>query len=374
MSDHLERNPEISANVFEAAASEHTSIESMPLIEREGLPASYRMRADRHYVDQLAAPASAHPVRMIPVAQIECQITGRQTDLQPLIESIRSHGIVQPLIVRRHAARYVVAAGRKRLIAAQKLRLPAVPCFVQELNDAEAAALRAADDLRIGDPAKEQETGPDVAAAHRLVAGHLAKLRSCADMSLDGANGLNRPAVDLLMAHTWRAAQLLAALDLIAGASLPPHAERALATIVDDVIAGFAAECRLCGVTIRPDVASGLSSSGLDDAQLTAGLAGALMATLPLVQHAVRPTVSIRASGTDTAGVAFEVIQRDVAVPQRLVAGFFEDDPATDRAGGYAAALGARAAKALAEGHGGKAVFEALDHGSRLAMVLARRS
>ena len=84
--------------------------------------------------------------------------------------------------------------------------------------------------------------------------------------------------------------------------------------------------------------------------------------------------MSIRASGTDTAGVAFEVIQRDVAVPQRLVAGFFEDDPATDRAGGYAAALGARAAKALAEGHGGKAVFEALDHGSRLAMVLARRS
>ena len=96
---------------------------------------------------------------------------------------------------------------------------------------------------------------------------------------------------------------------------MPRHAERALATIVDDVIAGFAAECRLCGVTVRADVASGLSSSGLDDAQLTAGLAGALMATLPLVQHAVRPTVSLRASGTDTAGVVLEVIQRDVAVP-----------------------------------------------------------
>src|SRR5882757_5571151 len=43
------------------------------LQEREGLPSNYRMRADRHYVDQLAAPATGQPVRMLPIAQVELE-------------------------------------------------------------------------------------------------------------------------------------------------------------------------------------------------------------------------------------------------------------------------------------------------------------
>src|SRR5438874_8804659 len=38
---------------------------------REGLPRGYRMRADKHYVDQLAAPSAGLPVRMLPIAQID---------------------------------------------------------------------------------------------------------------------------------------------------------------------------------------------------------------------------------------------------------------------------------------------------------------
>src|SRR5499426_3690143 len=57
--------------------------------EREGLPSNYRMRADRHYVDQLAAPAAGQPVRMLPIAQVDLETPRPQADLRPLIESVR---------------------------------------------------------------------------------------------------------------------------------------------------------------------------------------------------------------------------------------------------------------------------------------------
>jgi ParB-like nuclease family protein len=349
--------------------------------EREGLPSGYRMRADRHYVDQLAAPAAGQPVRMLPIAQVELDAPRPQADLRPLIESIRVHGIVQPLLVRRRDARFVVVAGRKRLLAAQMLRLQSLPCLVHELNEAEAAALAAADNLTIGEPARVEEGSPDFAAVRRLIATHLATIRSCADMNaaVRDTGPLSRSAFDLLRAHAWRAAQLLTAADVISSsvtssASVTAHSERALATIVDEVIDGFAAEARLGGFVLRADIREALSSSGLNHRQLLTGLIGALTATLPLIEQVVRPSVTIKASGTGAAGVLFEVMQTDAPVDPRLVKQFFRDDLSIDRPGGYAATLGALVVKAVAEQHGGDATFEALDCGSRLTMLVVRRS
>src|SRR4051812_49243775 len=82
-------------------------------VVREGLPREYRMRADKHYVDQLAMPSAGQPVRMIPVSAFDGGDPATSSRLRPLIESIRRHGIVQPLQVRRLETRYVVIAGRK---------------------------------------------------------------------------------------------------------------------------------------------------------------------------------------------------------------------------------------------------------------------
>ena len=190
---------------------------------------------------------------------------------------------------------------------------------------------------------------------------------------------LNRSARDLLEAHAWRAAQLLAAADVLSASVTSSvghvsHADRALATIVDEVIEGFAPEARLSGIVLRSDIREALSSSGLNHRQLVTGLIGALMATLPLIEHAVRPSVSIKASATGAAGVLFEVIQTDAPVDPRLVKQFFQDDTTIDRPGGYVAMLGALVVKAVAERHSGDATFEALDYGSRLTMLVTRRS
>jgi hypothetical protein len=351
--------------------------------EREGLPAGYRMRADRHYVDQLAAPAGGQPVRMLPIAQVELDAPRSQADLRPLIESVRAHGIVQPLLVRRRDSKFVVVAGRKRLLAAQMLRLQAVPCLVHELTDAEAAALAAADNLSIGQPARVEGSSPDLAVVRRLIATHIATIRSCADIGrgvIQDGGLLNRSAFDLLKAHAWRAAQVLAVTDLIApsshgmGAGSAYPAERALASIVDEVIEGFGPETRLCGIVLRADIREALSSSGLNHRDVMSGLIGALLATLPLVEHAIRPTVTIRASGTGAGGVLLEIIQSDAVVEPHLVKHFFDESPSMGRPGGYTATIGALVAKAVAEQHGGNVTFEAIDHGSRFSMVVSRRS
>lgn len=367
-------------------SNEPLSIEDLEIEtvhEREGLPSGYRMRADRHYVDQLAAPSAGQPVRMLSLAQLELESPKPTADLRPLIESIRVHGIVQPLLVRRRDSRFVVVAGRKRLLAAQLLRLPSAPCLVHELTDPEAAALAAADNLGVGQSSPVPSATPDPAALRRLIGTHVATIRSCADISnavARDAGLLGRSASDLLKAHAWRAAQLLAAADVLSSSGNPSpagsasYAERALATIVDEVIDGFTPEARLGGIVLRSDIREALSSSGLNQRQVTTGLSGALLATLPLVESTVRPAVTIKASTTGAAGVLIELIQSDAPVDARLVKQFFEEDASFDRPGGYAATLGALAARAVAEQHSGDATFEALDHGSRLAMMMMRRS
>jgi hypothetical protein len=337
-------------------------------VAREGLPRHYRMRADRHYVDQLDAPSAGQPVRMIPLSALVGQSAEPTPAIRPLIESIRLYGIVHPLIVRRRDAQYVVVAGRKRLVAAQTLQLAAVPCLVHDLTDGEAAAMSAADNLRVGvsSAAADDASLPDV---ERSIALHLSNIGKCADMC-DVGSGLQRQTFDLLKAHAWRAARLIDCRNLIVGGRCALARERFIASIFDEIIEGFATECRLSGVTIRADVREALSSTGLQDAQLAAGVSGALLAVLPLVEHTVRPSIVIKASNTNSHEMVVEVLQTSAHVPAHAIETFFDGDQGADDT----AAIGALAARALSQAHDGYATFEPLPHGSRLAIVMKRRS
>lgn len=55
--------------------------------------------------------------------------------LEGLADSIRSHGIVQPLLVRRHGERYELIAGERRWRAAQIAGLTKVPVIVRDVPD-----------------------------------------------------------------------------------------------------------------------------------------------------------------------------------------------------------------------------------------------
>ena len=67
---------------------------------REGLPAAFKMRRERHYVEQLMGDAPLRTVREIPVSDIDPP-EENPVDLAPLEQSIRDLGILQPLLVSK---------------------------------------------------------------------------------------------------------------------------------------------------------------------------------------------------------------------------------------------------------------------------------
>src|ERR1700756_3273172 len=71
--------------------------------------------------------------------------------LQELIESIRQHGIIQPLIVREVGTRFELIAGERRWRAAQELGLATVPAIVWTATDLEVLQLSLIENLQRAD-------------------------------------------------------------------------------------------------------------------------------------------------------------------------------------------------------------------------------
>ncbi len=328
------------------------------------------MRADAHYVDQLAA-TSGQPIRMISTGQLDSVDVPSENDLRPLIESIRVHGIIQPLLVRRNGSRYAVIAGRKRFASAQMLQLTSVPCLVRDVAESEMAALEAADNLRVSTPDKA-DAGHALSAVDLAIGEHLVAVRKLAEASTGSDALFARGTMELVRAHAWRAEGLLAAARLVRNVSLPPD-DRSVGAIIDAVVDGFLPECRLSGVSIRSEINETLPSRGLNGAQLSAGIAGAIMAMLALVRHEPHPSLVVRASGSSNGTVTCEVVQLDAPHSANLASNFLASAELMIHAGGAAAGIGIRAAMALAEHHAGHVKFDRADHGSRLSIVLMRQ-
>ena len=75
---------------------------------------------------------------------------GREA-LQELIDSIRQHGIIQPLIVRQMGARFELIAGERRWRAAQEIGLTEVPAIIRSANDLEVLELSLIENLQRAD-------------------------------------------------------------------------------------------------------------------------------------------------------------------------------------------------------------------------------
>ncbi|HEX4707113.1 MAG TPA: ParB/RepB/Spo0J family partition protein [Candidatus Udaeobacter sp.] len=71
--------------------------------------------------------------------------------LQELSDSIRQHGIIQPLIVRQVGARFELIAGERRWRAAQELGLATVPAIVRTASDLQVLELSLIENLQRAD-------------------------------------------------------------------------------------------------------------------------------------------------------------------------------------------------------------------------------
>ena len=72
----------------------------------------------------------------------------REEALTELADSIRQHGILQPLSVRRVGSGYELIAGERRLRAAQIAGLTDIPCIVMNMDDREAGMAAMVENLQ----------------------------------------------------------------------------------------------------------------------------------------------------------------------------------------------------------------------------------
>jgi len=82
----------------------------------------------------LSAPTKLH-IDAIHPNPVQPRVVFQSDRLQELAASIRVNGIIQPLIVRRHAGQYQLVAGERRWRAARMAGLTEVPVVVQEVAD-----------------------------------------------------------------------------------------------------------------------------------------------------------------------------------------------------------------------------------------------
>ena len=68
--------------------------------------------------------------------------------LQELADSVKEHGILQPVTVRRRQGHYELVAGERRLRAAKLAGLAELPCIVMELDDADSELLALVENLQ----------------------------------------------------------------------------------------------------------------------------------------------------------------------------------------------------------------------------------
>ncbi|MBS1359091.1 MAG: ParB/RepB/Spo0J family partition protein, partial [Oscillospiraceae bacterium] len=88
----------------------------------------------KEFISQLPpdklSPFAKHPYRVREDAAMD-----------ELVESVRVHGILSPLLARPKGEGYELVSGHRRRLAAQKLGLPTVPVLVREMTDDEAVIL-----------------------------------------------------------------------------------------------------------------------------------------------------------------------------------------------------------------------------------------
>jgi hypothetical protein len=318
---------------------------------REGLPPTYRMRADAHYVDALMSRSAAGRDEHVAITAIEPPGDVEEGSLTELVESIRRHGVLQPLIVQKRKGRHRLISGRKRLAAAIEAGLREVPCLIHDVGHEEAKALAEASNLR---PRSTDEAGAATMPAGRqsgpadaLLEQSLGTLAACATALGSVASGLSRSGVtDLIRAEAWRASSLALAGRLMRNELTAKRTSVSVARVIDSVINSFGPELHVRGAAIETDVSPRSLHASIDAQVAAALLTHAIFLTLAVVEGCEGARIRVAASVNEADELTFALSQTSAGVPA-MWASRAADEGWHQRPGGDAALV---AAVALQDG------------------------
>jgi ParB family transcriptional regulator, chromosome partitioning protein len=68
--------------------------------------------------------------------------------IEELCQTIRTHGIIQPIVVRVRNNTFELIAGERRLRAVKKLGLETIPAIIRDFNDSQAASIALIENLQ----------------------------------------------------------------------------------------------------------------------------------------------------------------------------------------------------------------------------------
>jgi len=68
--------------------------------------------------------------------------------IEELSQTIRTHGVIQPIIVRVRNGKFEIIAGERRWRAVKKLGLDTIPAIIREFNDSQAASVALIENLQ----------------------------------------------------------------------------------------------------------------------------------------------------------------------------------------------------------------------------------
>lgn len=130
-------------------------------------------------------------INQIPIGQIipnphQPRTRFNPQELSELSESIREHGIIQPLLVTQgqQVDQYILIAGERRLLAARQAGLTTVPVIIREATEQQRVELALIENIQRSDlsPLETAEAyrqlAEDYGLAHEQIAGRVGKSRT----------------------------------------------------------------------------------------------------------------------------------------------------------------------------------------------------
>lgn len=119
--------------------------------KRSGLPETIGMRHDDHFVDLISSRAVGPRIRMIALEKIDPnphQARSELGNIQELMDSIKSKGVLEPILVRSKAHRFEIIAGERRFIASKNIGITEIPCIEMDVEDNEAMEIALIENLQ----------------------------------------------------------------------------------------------------------------------------------------------------------------------------------------------------------------------------------
>jgi hypothetical protein len=329
-----------------------------PASGREGLPPSFRMRADAHYVDLITSRPAAPPVHLIAVKDIVSAQPAEESELGPLVESITSVGVVQPLIDRRRKGRYELIAGSKRLAAAIAAGLTEVPCLLREADDERARALAEAENVRLERDGMQETAAvqPGVpAVAAREIVDSLATIESCLNLFIDRDRPLReRVAVSLVRAEANRARWLAEAYGVLGSEPLLTRRGISPSGLIGRALQGLEAEGRLSNVKLALTIDEPTRTLFADERLMSVALTGAAGAMLGLLQGAGEAVLKVRVSTHPATRLLAIQFAQDLVAPPDTRRAEKGAQALPEWPGGHGASLGLAVARRVMDLHGGQ--------------------